>query len=293
MDVVEELARRGGLSDRATLVHCSSRVEVDAALAAGRVVAVGHGRYALPSVEEAPRVAHALSGVIGLESAALHHGWEIKNVPDLPHVLVSRHRKIAPDRRRGAQVHWIDAPADQVTDGVTDHELTLLHCARMLPFDAALAVFDSALRHDVPPATIRRVGLIAAGTGAAKVRRVAALADGRAANPFESVLRAIAADVAGLGVRPQVRIQTRLCGVRVDLADEDLRLVLEADSFEWHGSRPALRRDCRRYDVLVAAGWRVLRFAWEDVMHDQDFVRQVLIDVVAVAGGLAEVRLRR
>ena len=59
-----------------------------------------------------------------------------------------------------------------------------------------------------------------------------------------------------------------------------LRIVLEADSFEWHGDRAALRRDARRYDLLVANGWTVLRFAWEDVMHDQDWVRSVLAAVV-------------
>jgi very-short-patch-repair endonuclease len=56
---------------------------------------------------------------------------------------------------------------------------------------------------------------------------------------------------------------------RPDLVDEDLRLVLEADSFEWHGDRVALRDDARRYDLMVVNGWRVLRFAWEDVMFDR------------------------
>ena len=52
--------------------------------------------------------------------------------------------------------------------------------------------------------------------------------------------------------------------------------MVEADSFEWHGDRAALRRDARRYDLLVADGWTVLRFAYEDVMHDQAWVRSVL-----------------
>ena len=37
------------------------------------------------------------------------------------------------------------------------------------------------------------------------------------------------------------------------------RLILEADSFEWHGSRRALVRDARRYNNFVIAGWLVLR----------------------------------
>ncbi|MFL6159742.1 MAG: DUF559 domain-containing protein [Marmoricola sp.] len=50
-------------------------------------------------------------------------------------------------------------------------------------------------------------------------------------------------------------------------------MVLEADSHTWHSSRSALKRDCRRYIALVLAGWTVLRFAWEDVMFDQERVR--------------------
>jgi very-short-patch-repair endonuclease len=91
------------------------------------------------------------------------------------------------------------------------------------------------------------------------------------------VLRATALDVEGLSVRPQVRIGQ----VRPDLVDEELRIVLEADSFEWHGSRSALRRDARRYNLLIIDGWLVLRFAWEDVMFDQSYVRAVLVNVVA------------
>ena len=37
-------------------------------------------------------------------------------------------------------------------------------------------------------------------------------------------------------------------------------MVLEAESFEWHSSRQALRRDARRYNLLVIDGWIVLRF---------------------------------
>jgi very-short-patch-repair endonuclease len=48
----------------------------------------------------------------------------------------------------------------------------------------------------------------------------------------------------------------------VDLGDPARKIVAEADSFEYHGSREALARDCRRYDELVARGWRVLRYAW-------------------------------
>lgn len=59
------------------------------------------------------------------------------------------------------------------------------------------------------------------------------------------------------------------------------QVVLEADSFEWHGDRGALHRDAHRYNALVAAGWLVLRFSWEEVMFHPERVRTVLEAVVA------------
>jgi 3-dehydroquinate dehydratase-2 len=61
----------------------------------------------------------------------------------------------------------------------------------------------------------------------------------------------------------------------VDLGDPARKIVAEADSFEHHGSREALARDCRRYDELVARGWRVLRYAWEHVMFDEGWVTDI------------------
>jgi very-short-patch-repair endonuclease len=54
-------------------------------------------------------------------------------------------------------------------------------------------------------------------------------------------------------------------------------MVLEAESFEWHGDRAALRRDARRYNAMVVDGWLVLRFSWEDVMFQPEYVRAVLV----------------
>lgn len=46
------------------------------------------------------------------------------------------------------------------------------------------------------------------------------------------------------------------------------RLVVETDGFETHGTRTAFRDDRRRDAALQAAGWRVVRFAWDDVTDE-------------------------
>lgn len=110
-----------------------------------------------------------------------------------------------------------------------------------------------------------------------------------AANPFESITRSICHSVPGLQVKPQVTVRDGAFSARADLVDQRLRIVCEADSFAWHGSRTALASDCRRYNRMVVGGWLVLRFSYEDVMFHPDEVREVLAGVVALAELLVEV----
>lgn len=281
MSAVGELTRLGGVSTRAALLERASRQKVDAALSSGAIVRLARGRYALPSTDTARAAAHALSGVLCLTSAALHWGWAVKHPPREPQVCVPRNRNVAPERQRGVELRRLRLHPDDIVDGVTTRDRTLVDCLRHLPFDEALAVADSALRDGFPRERLRALVRDARGNGAPRMRQVAELATPDAANPFESVLRAIALRVAGLRLRPQVSIRavipggTRFLG-RVDLADEVLSIAAEADSFEWHGGREALRRDARRYNSLVVHGWLVLRFTWEEVMFEPGHVEGVL-----------------
>lgn len=282
MTVAEELARLGGVSTRASLLRRAPRAEVDAALRSGEVVRLARGRYALPTADEARAAAHALNGVLRLTSAALHWGWAVKRPPDRPQVVVPRGRVVTPERARRVELRRLDLGPDDVVDGVTSRERTLVDCLRHLPYDEALAVADSALREGHSPARLRASVRDARGPHAVHMRQVAARASPDAANPFESVLRAIALGVPGLEVRPQVSLRVPAPGGgtsflgRADLVEERLGIVLEADSFAWHGDRAALRADARRYNAFAAHGWLVLRFSWEDVMFEQERVRATL-----------------
>ena len=276
MSVVESLGRLGGVATRAMLIAVTSRAEVDRALAAGDVIMLARGRYALANVDLARREAHRLVAAVSWRSAAQQWGWELLRPPEGVELTVPRNRKVRAARRGGVTLHVGDLHASEIEDGVTTRARTLCDCLRALPFDEALAVADSALRHGFSRGLLGGLATVARGPGSAQFRRVAGLATPEAANPFESGLRAIALGVDGLTPRPQVAIYDPHFLGRPDLVDERLGIALEADSFEWHGSRSALRRDARRYDALVVRGWLVLRFAWEDVMFDQAWVRSVL-----------------
>ena len=286
-DLVIEL---GGVVTRAQLLEVFSRRAVDAALAAGELVRIARGRYALPSLDEADRIAAELGGVLALTSAAMRHGWPVKVVPERPHVMISRGRRL-PKQARSAHVHRDELRAVDVVDGVTRPEVTLAHCLRRLSADEALCVADSALRAGFPRRRLLAIVDSARGPGSPQMRRVGHAASSKAANVFESALRAICLEIAEHSLRPQVEIRGDGYVARPDLVDARLRIVIEADSFEWHGDRAALSADARRYDLLVADGWLVLRFAYEHVMTQPDFVRRMVAAVVGRALRMREVGL--
>lgn len=229
----------------------------------------------------AVEAAEKLRGVVSGLSAALVWGWSLKHIPLRPEVSIPKSRRIRRKHASGVTVRRLDIPVGDIDGPVTTRLRTALDCLRRLPFDEALCVADSALRLGVEPDELVAAANRTFGPGAGSVRRVAHLAHGGAANAFESCLRAIALQVDGLEVEPQVRIAEPDFLGRVDLADQRLRIIIEADSFEFHGTRRALVEDAGRYNRFVAAGWIVLRFTWEDVMLHPEVVREVLAGAVA------------
>ena len=285
--------RTGGVATRGALVRSTSRAVVDRAIRTEEIVPLGRGRYGLQTTDRDLAVAATLGGALSHTSAALRLGWAVKSVPDKPHVTISRGRHLAATHARLARLHVAELGREDVLDGCTVPEVTLAACLRTEPFDAALAIADSALRAGFGASNLARISDLARGPGSAQVRRVARHASGRAANPFESVLRAICLDVPGLDVEPQVSIHEGGFVARPDLVDRRLGIVLEADSFEWHGGRQQLASDARRYNRLVVAGYLVLRFCWEDVMLHPADVREVLIAAVALAEAMSQRRPAR
>lgn len=274
------LAELGGVATRAQLGGRASNEALARALEAGLVTRVTRGRYVLPGVAEAPQLAHALGGVLSFRSAAVHHGWGVATVPRRPDVTVAQNRRVGGAARRRVTLHrgWLGGDVIEV-DGIptTSRDRTLTDCLRGLQLGEALAVADSALRSGVTPRRLELVARNVRGPGSVQARRVAAEATDLSANPFESMLRAVALEVPVLRVRPQSELWSGATFLgRPDLVDHDLGIVLEADSFRWHGDRTALAHDCRRYDEMVVAGWLVLRFAYEQVMGDAAWVASVL-----------------
>lgn len=280
-DVLTALTALGGVARRSALVAACGRAAVDAAVREEVIVRVARGTWtSAAGADRARAEALALRAVLAYRSAALDRGWAVWRLPERPELTVAKDRRIAAARQRGVTLHRTDLPPDDVDGLRTSAERTLVDCLRTLPLADALAVADSALRSGVSRTRLLAIARDARGPGARRVRHLASLADGRAANPFESALRAICLEVDGLEALPQVEIYDPHFLGRPDLVDCRLRIVIEADSFEWYGTRQALVADARRYNALIAAGWLVLRFTWDDVMHRPDLVAATLRHVV-------------
>ncbi len=240
------------------------------------VVRAAKNRYVLPTAEEQFRVAQSRSAVVSHLSAAAHHGWKVKTVPSTTWLTVRRKRHLSAAQLAGVRPAWAELRPTDVADGVTTPLRTVLDCARTLPFDEALAVADSALRaRDIDRRQLTEAAAHLRGTGARAARRVTAHADARAANPFESVLRALTIE-EGYDLTPQLQIAESGLFAIVDLGSEALRLAVEADGFEHHGTRKGLRKDCRRHTELAVFDWSSLRFSFEDVMYEPSWVRWAL-----------------
>ena len=269
------LRRLHGRASWAQLSGHVSQSAVRAALERGDLRRLSRGVYGLPELPPAKVAAAVARGVVSHETAA--RLWNLATLLESDRLHVTVPVGSRPVTHPRVLVHHSPLAHHEVLDHVTTPLRTILDCATSLPFPSALAIADSALRLGV----VEQDELVAAATRAQGPGRRAKLAvakhaDGRAENPFESGLRAIVIGSGVTGFEPQVPITTPRLSARVDLADRRRKIVLEADSYGFHSSREALERDCRRYDELTLAGWLVLRFAWEHVMFEADWVSTVV-----------------
>jgi very-short-patch-repair endonuclease len=91
-------------------------------------------------------------------------------------------------------------------------------------------------------------------------------------NDFEELLIGICDD---LGI-PRPVCQARVGRYRPDFAWPDRRLIVEADSWESHGTRKAFEGDRRKDAELHALGWVVLRFTHRQMTRDREWVARML-----------------
>jgi very-short-patch-repair endonuclease len=81
---------------------------------------------------------------------------------------------------------------------------------------------------------------------------------------------------------PRPRTNARVRGLEVDFVWPDQRLIVEVDGFTHHGPRAAFERDRRRDGSLLAAGYRVLRVTWRQLVEEPERVIATIASALAV-----------
>lgn len=131
----------------------------------------------------------------------------------------------------------------------------------------ALVIVDALLRRRVLTAADleNRLAIGVGAWGVSRAREVFELADGRSESPSETQVRFIIHQ-AGLPA-PVLQYEVRVDGkfvARVDFAWPDRRVILEYDGAH-HADALQMRRDRRRLNDLVTAGWVVLHATASDL----------------------------
>jgi very-short-patch-repair endonuclease len=258
-----------------------TRGMIDYRLTSGRWAVVDSGVYrsaATPPAWEQRLIAACLGGPAVASHRAAGLLWAFPEMPaEIIEVTALRHR-----RRRAGDVTWHESyhlTHREVTElngiPVTRPFRTFIDLAVVLPSSRLEEVLDNGLRRqlfDMRSIWRRLDELGDLRPGATRARDVLMSRVG-GERPSESVLETrfhqLVRD-AGLPMpSPQFTIRTNGEAIaRVDFAYPELNLAIELDGAAYHSSERARRQDRSRENRLVAIGWRVLRFTWEDV-HDQ------------------------
>jgi hypothetical protein len=144
---------------------------------------------------------------------------------------------------------------------------TACDCARLLSFEAAVAVMDAGLHpglftaEDLAAAVRAREGW----PGVRRLAAVIAASDGRAESPAETLARLLLLPVLpSLTPQVQVRDGSGRVVARLDLGDEELRFGVEVDGKRGHAGAQMVAKDRRRDRRTDHLGWRVERVTWHE-----------------------------
>ena len=85
--------------------------------------------------------------------------------------------------------------------------------------------------------------------------------------PGDVVERRLLELIRGAGL-PRPLTNVNVAGYEVDFAWPEQRLIIEVDGYEFHRSREAFERDRARDAALLAAGHRVLRVTWRQLITE-------------------------
>ncbi|MFD6893969.1 DUF559 domain-containing protein [Rhodococcus sp. NPDC060086] len=205
-------------------------------------------------------------------SAAWWHG--LLDEPPTRHYVTVPHHRTRPRHHsiciRRRDLPWKDTVVVRNLP-VTALELTVLEASVEMPNGSVL--MDRALqRHTSLPRLERAHRRNSRRHGARAAARLLCSAGDGGHSEAERILHRLLRAAGLIGWRAHVRS----CGYELDVAFEAERVAIEIDGWAWHRDSNRFRMDAERQNVLVNAGWHVLRFTWHALNDDPEGVlRQI------------------
>jgi very-short-patch-repair endonuclease len=243
------------------------RREVDA----GHLERVRRSWLLTPECAPDRRAAAEVSGRVTCITAARRIGlWAPDADADIIHLAVAPTASRV--TRRDRRLHWGSGPVPVGPHTVDDPLLNVLfHVARCLRPADAVTIWEAALRDGLVTLPQLRRTEWHSTTVTGILERVAVQSDSVLESRFLAIMRS-----CGVPVRQQVLID----GHRVDALIGE-RLVVQVDGFEFHGGPKDRRKDLRQDARLTLLGYTVLRFDYQQVMFDQGYVQETILNAVA------------
>jgi predicted transcriptional regulator of viral defense system len=256
--------------------------------ASGRLHRIHHGVYSIAPPELLSRRGHYMAAVLACgdnavlshRSAAALHGLRATARSRIEVTVPGRVRRY----RAGLQVHRSTTltPADvTVKDGipVTTVARTLADLADVLPDRAVERALEQAASLEILDGRALNDQL-ARHPRAACLRRLTKR--GPIASPTESDLEELFLSECRRAGLPEPERQGYIDPgdggpmIRADFVWSDQRLIVETDGARTHGTRRSFESDRRRDQRLIAAGWRVIRVTWRQLIESPQEVIDLL-----------------
>lgn len=274
------MAQQDGVITRTQALRCGmSSTSVSRTVATGEWVTLVPGVY-LRSDRERTAGVELRAAVYGAgaeavawgPSAAWWHGL-LDHPPARHYVTVPHHRIRSCTRStrvRRRDLHWKDTVVVRSLP-VTALPLTVLEAATEMPSGSVL--MDRALQRHTSLDVLQRVHRRNSGRhGARAASRLLCSAGDGGHSEAERILHRLLRDAGLTGWRAHAWS----CGFEIDVVFEADRVAIEVDGWAWHRDAHRQRRDAERQNVLVNAGWHVLRFTWHTLVEDPDgVIRQI------------------
>lgn len=254
--MVPFLARRGGVARYQALRAAGfNRAEIERSVRSGLVLRPAVGIYQLPAADASVALASLHAGRLTCVSAAAYYNlWQL-----------TEHSKVHLQVKSGVPresvvAHRTTRIPTQALMPLASLADVLLDALRCLPEAESLVMVQSAVGHGDIDREFLRVNL--PGRRNAKARGVLDLAGGRADSVLEVLTRASS-------IRAGIRFEQHvlLPGVgEVDFLLEGF-LIIELDGAT-HFAAQQIKKDRRRDNASALGGYLVLRYYYDDVVHN-------------------------